>query len=556
MCSRLRTILLIATLLAGNNLFAEQFAYIVRFTDKDNSPYSISSPSAFLSPRAISRRAAQGISIDVTDIPVNQTYVDTVLLLTGGKLHGTSRWLNMCVILIEDSVDIHNIDSKPYVASTQFVAYYTGMLHREPIGNTGHEHQYTGNKKTWGSAEYGNTWPQTAMVRGNELHDDGYTGNGKLIAVLDAGFTDVDTHPGFSAMWVGARMVDKRNFTLASDDVFAYDTHGTRALSTMAGYVPGTYIGSAPMASYALYITEDGNSEQPIELTNMVFATERADSLGADVVTTSLGYNEFDNGVGNFVFATDFDGKTTLVAQAANIATQKGILFVASAGNEGGGSWNMVLTPGDADSALTVGSVDYAGISAFNSGYGPNAAGRVKPDVVGMGVAAALFVGSGYGNQNGTSFSTPQIAGYAACLLQAFPSATPFQVREAIVRCASRYSAPTTQQGYGIPNFFCAEHMILDVDDDIVKFAPTTWVSAAPNPVNNVVNLIVAADEDQEVDFSILDVSGRVVVVAKRFFTRGYNPAFTIELGNLPTGIYMLRAVSPTQQQVLRLEKR
>lgn len=548
-------ILLVATMLAGNTLFAEQFAYMVRFTDKDNTPYNISSPASFLSPRAIDRRTAQGISVDITDIPVNQTYIDTVLQLTGGKLHGSSRWLNMCVVLLEDSADIHNIESKPYIAGTQLLAYYSGMLYRGGVDNNKSTNQYTGNKKTWGSVEYGNTWTQTAMVRGNALHDDGYTGNGKLIAVLDAGFIDVDTHPGFASMWAAGRMVDKRNFTLASNDVFGYDTHGTRAFSTIAGYVPGTYIGSAPMASYALYITEDGNSEQLIELANMVFATERADSIGADVVTSSLGYNTFDNSTDNFVFATDFDGKTTIAAKAANMATQKGILFVASAGNEGGGSWNMVLTPGDADSALTVGSVDYTGMSAFNSGYGPNAAGRVKPDVVGMGVAAAVFIGAGYGNQNGTSFSTPQIAGYAACLMQAFPGAKPYQVREAIIRCASRYSSPTTQQGYGIPDFFCAEHMILNVDDEIVKFAPGTWVSAAPNPVNDVVNLIVAADEDQQVDFSITDVQGREVAQASKFFARGYNPSFTISLQGLPTGMYLLRAVSPTQQQVLRLVK-
>lgn len=553
MCRSARAILLIATLLAGTDLFAEQFAYIVRFTDKNNTTYSLSSPLSYLSARSVKRRATQGIAIDSTDLPVNRTYVNEVLSLTGGVLHGTSKWLNLCVILVSDSALIHNIETRPYVATIRMVGYYAGSLHGQAPDGSVPLANHQGLKKTWDGSDYGNTWMQTGLLHGEALHNAGYTGNGKLIAVLDAGFTDVDTHPGFSSMLTNGRLIEKRNFVLGTEDVFAYDTHGTHALSTMAGYVPGTFIGSAPMASYALYITEDNNSEQPIELTNMLNACERADSAGADVITSSLGYNLFDNSADNFVFATDFDGKTTIAAQAANMATVKGMLFVASAGNEGGGGWNMVLTPGDADSALTIGSVDYSGISAFNSGYGPNAAGRVKPDVVGMGQAAAIFLGSGYGNQSGTSFSTPQIAGWAACLWQSFPAATPYQVRDAITRCASRYTAPTTQQGYGIPDLGCSK-VVLGVDD-IGLFTSAQWISVAPNPVGDVIHIEAAPDEDGLVAFRITDISGRVVLTAQKTFNRGYNSTFVLPVGDLPSGIYLLHAETATQRQVVKLVK-
>jgi serine protease AprX len=553
MCRSARVIMLIAATLICSNLFAVQYAYIVSFTDKNNTPFSLSAPNSYLSSRAIARRAAQSIAIDSADLPVDPAYIDSVLTLTGGTLHGISHWFNFCVVLLADSATIHVLDGKPYISSTKLTAYYSGTLHKPGSRN---ESQAIAQKKTSGDATYyGNTWQQTALVHGDLLHNAGYTGNGKLIAVLDAGFIDADTHTGFSSMWSDGRMVDKYNFTLKTDFIFGYDTHGTRAMSTIAGYVPGTYVGTAPMASFALYVTEDGNSEQPIELVNMLFASERADSIGADIITTSLGYNTFNNPADNFTFATDFDGKTTIAAQAANMATKKGILFVASAGNEGGGGWNMVLTPGDADSALTIGSVDVAGVVAPNSGYGPNAAGQIKPDVCGMGQAAAVFYGSGYGTQSGTSFATPQIAGWAACLWQAYPAATPSLLRQAIIKCASSYTSPGSHIGYGVPDFNCAKQMFLSVANTTPPFAPARWVAASPNPFGKEITLIVAPDTEDAVEFSLTDIAGKTVTTASGKFYKGYNAPFSIALPVLPAGIYILKAVSSTQQQVLKLVK-
>lgn len=547
MCRNVIWVCLIAALLVSNDTSAVQYAYQVSFTDKNNTPYSLSSPLAYLSPRALARRTAQGITVDSTDIPVNTTYVDSALHLTGGTLHIVSRWLNHCVILLGDSTQIHHLDGKAFISSYKLVAYYSGTLHKP-----------TGTASTAGAAAldgtyYGNTWDQTLLLQGAYLHENGHMGAGKLIAVFDGGFIGTDTHVGFDSLRNSGRIVDWHNFVLASSAIYGYDTHGTKALSTMAGYVPGTYVGSAPLASYALYVTEDGNSEQPIEMLNMLSATERADSLGADVISSSLGYNTFpDFPAGDLVFATDLDGKSTAATKAANIATKKGMLFVTSAGNEGGNSWNMILTPGDADSALTIGSVNITGAAAYNSGYGPNAAGQVKPDVCALGEPGSIFFGSGYGTEAGTSFSTPQVAGWAACLWATKPAASPYQVRQAIIKCASRYATPDTHLGYGIPNFHCTAD-ILGIT--LLPEVKSKWLTATPNPFDNGIQVTVVSDTDQDITLSIMDVTGRVVSVTSGHIRKGDNLPVAVSTDALTAGIYFLKASTATHQEVVKLVK-
>ena len=555
MCRKASVIMLLIAVMLGYKATATQYAFQVNFTDKNNTPFSLSTPSAYLSSRSLTRRTLQGIAIDSMDLPVNASYIDSVLTLTGGQMHETSKWFNLCVILLSDSATIHVLDGKPYIKSTKLIGYYAGTLHRPSA--PGNQPKPLA-KSTTGSdpVYYGETWPQTSIVNGNYLYDNGFTGSGKLIAVIDAGFTTADTHPGFSALWSSGRVVDQRNFTLASDFVLGYDGHGMKVLSTMAGNVPNTFVGSAPMASYALYVSEDGGSEQPIELVNMVCASERADSIGADVITTSLGYNTFDDPNESFSFPTDMDGKTTIAAKAANVATSKGMLFVASAGNEGGNAWNNILTPGDADSALTIGSVDISGVPAGNSGYGPNAAGQVKPDVCGMGQPANIFnTSSGYGTEAGTSFSTPQIAGWAACLWQSLPGATPYQLRQAIIKCASSYNTPGTHIGYGVPNFQCATNVLLYVKGTPPEFTASQWVIASPDPFVNELRLAVSPDTDGFVDLSLIDITGKTITTLRRQFYKGFNAPVSLSLPWLPSGVYILKAVSATKQQVIRLEK-
>lgn len=557
MCRKAILGALLSLLCGGYAATATQYAYEVRFTDKNNTPYSLSSPAAYLSSRSIARRTALGIAVDSTDLPVNQTYIDSVLTLTGGKLHERSRWMNMCVILLADSTSIHALDGKAFVKDTKFIAYYAGMLHK-PVtggGSTASQAAAPAHKTTAGDAlYYSNTWQQTLMVNGYYLHDHGYAGDGKLIAVLDAGFLGTDTHPAFDSMRHAGKLLDWHNFTLDTSYIYSYDDHGTKVLSTMAGDVPGTFVGSAPRASYALYVTEDGNSEQLIELDNMLCGAERADSLGADVITTSLGYDTFDNSADNFVFATDFDGKTTHAAIAANMATRKGILYVATAGNEGGGWWNMILTPGDADSALTIGSTDATALAWSTSGYGPNAAGQVKPDVCGLGhVAEICTPGGGYGGEDGTSFSTPQIAGWAACLWQANPGTTPYQIRQAIIKCASKYSAPDTHNGYGVPDFECTE-LLLGVPGP--QIPANSWIAVAPNPFSDNISVSVSPDTNEYIDIRLMDIMGRTLSTAHQYFSKGNNSLITFPVPDVPTGMYLLQAQSPSHHEIVKLVKK
>ena len=550
MCRKLLLLLLVLIQLS-DSAKATQYAYQINFHNKTGTlPFSDS--LTFLTTRSLARRTAQGIALDSTDLPVTKAYVDSVLVLTGGKLHCKSKWMNLCVILIFDSTKINTLNGLSFISSKKLVGIYSDSLHKNAHEET--EPDYAANKTTTTDATYyAQSWQQSLMVNGNYLHDLSYKGSGKIIAVLDAGFVGTNTHSGFDSLRTSGRIIDQHNFTLASNNIYAYDNHGTEVLSTMAGYVPDTFVGSAPLASYALYITEDDNSEQPIELLNMLCSAERADSIGADVITTSLGYSTFDNAAYNFTYAPDLDGKTTIAAKTANMATQKGMLFIATAGNEGGNTWNNVLTPGDADSALTIGNVDITGTCAYNSGYGPNAAGQIKPDVCTLGQPGAVFnAGGGYMSINGTSISTPEIAGWATCLWQAVPHATPATLRRAIISCASHYASPGTQIGYGIPNFKCAAIQLNVVD---TPFPQNDMSILIPNPATQSLNIIVTLRTAQEVSFRLMDLAGREIMLFSSFFDSGINKQVSYNIATLPNGMYFLKATAGNNRQVLKLVK-
>ncbi len=562
MCRKVLVLWAILACFVCRPAIAQQYAFQITFTDKNNTPFSLTSPSAYLSPRALARRATQDIAIDSTDLPVNAVYVDSVLTLTGGVLHGTSRWLNMCMVLLHDSTAILNLSGKSFISNVQVVAYYSSDLHHRPAHESGNATATRPVQKNTSAdaGYYGFTWAQTQIVNGNYLKDLGLLGQGMLIAVLDAGFVNTNTHPGFDSMWQSGRVVDMFNFVYDTTNVFISSHHGTDVLSTIAGYTPGTFVGAAPLASYALYVSEYEPGDQVLEMDNMLCATERADSIGADVITESLGYDIFNFPVGyGLNFSTDLDGKTTICAKAANMATKKGMLFVATAGNDGypviSGWGTHILTPGDADSALTIGSVDGTGTPAASSGYGPNAVGRIKPDVCGMGHSASIFSPTGYGDSaDGTSLSTPQIAGWAACLWQVKPSATPYEIRQAIIKCASSYNSPGVQLGYGVANFICTEQ-ILNVKDTPLPFTAANWVVATPNPFGSDLKIAANPADDGFVDFQLIDMQGRKVFSMHEYMYKGYNSPVYVTLPQLPAGIYTLRASAATRQQIIRLVK-
>ncbi|RYD58699.1 MAG: T9SS type A sorting domain-containing protein [Sphingobacteriales bacterium] len=557
---RLCVLLCASTLFISYNVVKAQpqHGYRITFADKRGTK-NFDQPTDLLSQRALDRRTAQGIALDSLDLPVSSLYKDSVLALTGGKLHLTSRWFNYCVILLNDSSKIHALDGQAFVASIEYVAYHSAGLHKMSAEAVNEKFKSESvviandqNKGTGTESFYGATWGQTRVVNGDYLHDRGYMGQGKLIAVCDEGFSFVDANPGFDSLRRSGRLVDTYNFVKATANVYQEGTHGTSSLSTMAAYLPGSYVGAAPLAQYALYTTEYRDGEQPMELDNYVAAMERADSIGADIITGSIGYNAFDRPSPYQLEYQDINGHSTLVARGANIATSKGILFVASAGNDGLTPWKYVLTPGDADSAMTVGSVDINKNIAANSGYGPNSSGRTKPDVCLVGQPAAILNSSEVPTvAAGTSFATPQLAGWAACLWQATSKANPNRIRNAITQSASLYSRPDVHYGYGVPDFGRAVEL-LDVKD--TPALPSNWISIHTNPIKDDLRIHLNQTHTGNVAMVVTDISGRVVSREERRIVVG-NHTLLLPGSHLSPGLYFFAISSDNRKAVLKFVK-
>jgi hypothetical protein len=491
-----------------------QYACKVQFGDKTGAP-PLSAVNTFLSTRALARRSQQGLALDDRDRPVSKPYVDTVLQVSSGVFHLSSRWGNYAVFLSADTSALLQLRQRAWVTATEVVGYLPGGFHlKGPVDNdpkTEAELTPFPQAKTTGSAAYyGATWDQTTLVHGDALHDAGYRGNGMLIAVIDEQFAGSDTHPGFAQLRSSGRVVDTYNFLLRSNtDVYNGPSHGTQVLSAMAGFQPNTFVGAAPEAQYALYATEISGQDQPIELDNLVAAVERADSLGADVVNISLGYNYWDYPVGGGLQFSQLDGHTLFASKALNIAAEKGILTIMSAGNEGNGSWARILAPADADSALTIGSVASNGVPSSTSGTGPNAAGVVKPDVVGMGVLASVYSPASIFQGTGTSFAAPQIAGWAACLWSANKTLSPGAIRRIITSGASRALNPDTKIGYGIPDFSKALKTV-GVEMPYKQVGGET-IEAFSHDSKGTIRLQLVLPIAQKVAVQLFDRSGRLL---------------------------------------------
>lgn len=507
-----------------------QYAYRISFSDKLGSPQLSTSP-AWLSQRAITRRNHFGIALDSTDRPVSPLYVDTVLQLTNGVVHTTSRWLNTCVVLVTDTSGIQAVRGKAYVTSAEWVGYFPSGLHQRP----GATNSSPVSKTTGSPSYYGLAWAQTDLVHGDYIHDQGYKGAGKLIVVLDEGFAGLDTHTGFDKLRNEGRLLETYNIRQNNSDVFSSGDHGMQCLSAIAGFDAGDYVGSAPEAEIAVYATEDNNFTDAIyELDNLIAGIERADSIGADVICASVVYNIFFSPYYYSFTKAQLDGHTTNVSRAVNMAVAKGIFYVTSAGNEGGNPWNYLDSPGDADSALTIGAVDFSkNVSAYSS-PGPNASGRVKPELCFLGDRPYVFsAGNAIVSVSGTSFAAPQAAGYAACLLQAFPNKSLFQVRNAMIRSADEYTSPKAQRGYGVPDF----RKIFDLLG-VEKSNSVSLLSVHPNPFKNTL-VLTLPERTTRTECSLYDLLGRNIPV--RQLRTGIE--LRIEpLRDLPTGVYVLKA--------------
>ncbi len=517
--------------------------YFIRFADRNNSPYTLSNPSAFLSTKAMARRTRQSISYVENDLPVNPDYVDSVAS-KGATVLTRSKWFNGVSIYITDSAELNAVIALPFVLSAKPVQLRkankgsVNLFKNDVI--TAEHHQ---SMRTTQSYDYGAAYNQVGMIHLDSLHSQGYHGEGMTIAILDDGFYNADSIAAFDSVRVNHQILGTKDFVGGDADVFQ-DTvygegnilHGMWTFSLIGANLPGQLVGTAPKANFYLLRTEQNASENIIEEYNWDAGAEYADSAGADVFSTSLGYTTFDDTTQNHTYAS-MDGKTCPITIAAEIAASKGILVVNSAGNEGNSSWQYISAPADGDSVLTIGAVDSSGNYVSFSGKGPTYDGRLKPNVVAQGAQTVIAdTGGGTTTGGGTSFSCPIIAGAAACLWQKYPNASNMQIFNAIEESASQYTHPDTLLGYGIPNFYLANILLSGIAKEDEHHSFTVY----PNPALSYVT-IASNHNTVKAELLLIDVVGRIVM--KRAI--GLNETiFQIDVNMLSKGVYFLQLIS------------
>ncbi len=374
---------------------AQSVRYQIKLKYKRSAEYSLAQPSAFLSQKAITRRQKQKLVIDSTDLPVNASYIDSISKVPGVAILNSSKWLNLLLVETANAGAISTINSFSFVVHTKAVAAY-----RKPGRNTEHTASLVSGIPsptavqyvqgiTGDTINYGNNYPQVHLHEGEFLHNAGFRGQGITIAVLDAGFLAYKTNPAFDSVRLNQQVLGEYDFVQKETSVDEDNVHGANCFSIMAANRPGVMVGTAPKASYWLFRTEDVGSEKPIEELNWIAAAERADSAGADMISSSVGYADFDDTVYSHTYAQR-NGNTALVTIAADLAVKKGMIVMNSAGNSGNETSDKkyIMCPADGDSVMTVGAVNSSGVIGGFSSWGPNAAGKVKPNVVSVGWGA------------------------------------------------------------------------------------------------------------------------------------------------------------------------
>lgn len=498
----------------------------VYFTDKPDSAAFLSNPISMLTQRSLDRRAAQNIPLDILDVPIHQPYYDQIFTSNGISLLAKSKWLN-CVHVRGLQADINALLALSFVDHIVFADNSLNIKMANP-------HQIVPVNKTLETQvtfNYGNSYNQLHMLNGHLLHQQNFTGTGKVIAVLDAGFPGVDTAQPFERLFANNAILGGYDFVNKSNNFYTGYSHGTLVLSCMGGFTDGQLVGTAPDANYYLYITEDVNSENPVEESNWVEAAEEADRVGADIITSSLGYFGYDNPAYSHTY-NQMTGNIAFASKGANIAFSRGIVCVASAGNSAQTADPHIGVPAEATHVLAIGAVKFDETYASFSSIGPSFDGRVKPDVCAQGQASVLSDTSGnIITASGTSFSGPIMAGMIASFWQAVPNLTNQQVVDFVRQSADRYTTPNAQFGYGIPDFQLAiNNVALGTKTNI-----SNGFSIYPNPTNDNINVAVPNDLLNS-KISFYNTLGQVVL------EKNINQLVTnILLNSLNSGIYMYK---------------
>lgn len=519
---------------------AQQDAWIY-LADKSNVAASLANPISILSQKAIDRKQNHSIGIDYRDVPVNELYISDLKSQTGITVMAKSKWFNAVHVRgTEDDINALNILT--FIESIDFADKNLNTTSR----NASVLDAVTIDDQSI-VFSYGNTQNQVEMINVDNLHLADFTGQGITIAVIDSGFPNVNTMEAFQRLRDNNGLLGGYDFVNRTSDIYVStgSNHGTKVLSTMAAYLPNEFIGTAPDASYYLFRTEDGAQENPVEESYWVEAAERADSLGVNMINTSLGYNVFDNSNYNYT-PDEMNGDVAFISRGASIAVEKGILVVVSAGNTGATSWQTVTTPGDSPHVLTVGGVNANGnYVSFSSQGGAAQIGYQKPDVVARGGAAYVIdENNNIVQNNGTSFSSPILCGGIAALWQAIPEASPAQVMDYVRQSASQFNAPDNFLGYGIPDLDLARTMALSITDERID-----TFGFYPNPVQHTLNIKMPSSSIQ-MEVSIYNQLGQNVL--NRTLTENLK---ALDVSEFSSGLYLIKLSNSNFSKTLKFIK-
>ncbi|RHJ52276.1 S8 family peptidase [Bacteroides sp. AM10-21B] len=448
MRKRLLILSTLVLLAAGASAQQDTLKYRISLRDKAVTAYSLERPEQFLSQKAIERRRKQNLAIDSTDLPVCRKYVDEIRR-QGVNVIVTGKWENFVTVSCNDSALIDRIAALPFVRTAEKV-WTAPKTKGEMMSAT--RDSVVNTPKIYTDSIYGPAITQIQLSNGDKLHDAGFKGQGMTIAVIDAGFHNLDK---ITAMQ-NIRVLGTKDFVNPQADLFAESSHGMSVLSCIGMNRPGIMTGTAPEASFWLLRSEDEYSENLVEQDYWAAAVEFADSVGVDVINTSLGYYAFDDKSKNYKYR-DLDGHHALMSRQASRIADKGMVLVCSAGNSGMGSWKKITPPGDAENVLTVGAVNKRALLAPFSSIGNTADNRIKPDVVAVGEGSDVIRTDGnQGKANGTSFSSPIMCGMVACLWQACPKLTAKELIELVRSSGDRADCPDNIYGYGVPDIWKA----------------------------------------------------------------------------------------------------
>jgi serine protease AprX len=538
----MKKLLLVFTILFIQQSFAQTQEAWVFFADKENVAESIANPNLILTQEAIDRKNLQGTTIDERDVPVNENYITQIKNSSGITVRSKSKWMN-CVHVIGTQSNIEALLDLSFVTDVEYADKSLNLFPGAPL-----ENKFALEESSQRiNYNYGAAANQIEMLSGDYLHELDYTGEGMIVAVLDAGFPSIDTNPGFQKMRDENRILGTYDFEARTENVDGFSAHGFNTSSDIGGFLQDEFVGTAPQASFYFFVTEYAPSETPVEEAWWVEALERSDSLGVDVVNTSLGYQGYDNPNYDHSYE-DLDGQTTFAARGANIAFDKGMILVTSAGNGGNSSFPTVGTPGDSPGMLTVGAVNSSGNYASFSSTGPTVDGRIKPDVMAQGSGSAVISTGGFVDfSSGTSFSSPIMAGVVTCLWQARPQTPNGEIMQIIRESAHLYNNPTDEMGYGIPNFEDAYLALqeLSIEDEFLM----SNFALYPNPVSSKVN-ISFPEGISNATFTVYTVLGNEVLNIN--ISRNSN---SVNIESLNSGMYIASIRSNNKQISFKLIK-